>query len=567
MHFWPKDGRTALHWRLPVLFRRARMTVRHRSVSGLFASGRPVMQKLAPLATLLLVLVLDPLGLGAVTDARSRNALYQMTAPFYPETGRDQITVILIDDESVAPHQGNASDGASEVARMQWPPTFDQYNDLLESIELYEPEAVFFDFLFIDERGAKKSLENFSNTIRRMNADGIPVFVAGSEVVRPPGNGSECSVPPGTDILQAIKKAAAALPYIETEGFGDNYPLFVECDGRVLRAPAMELFMQTCRRAETSKRPAACSAWNKSPESLREHSEPPGPFADVLSVRWGENPSRINANLNPTFYEDARTGPRCFTTSGGFTAQAYRFVRRAVAAFFETLAPISDLPCVYHPSVSVKDIFAYQEQGRSLDKEASNEARSILKDLLKGKLVILGSDLSGTHDLGSSPVHGQVPGAMVHAMALDNLLSLGSSHLRPAPPVFAGFPGITLAALLEIGLLTVLVGLDLLATPWKAPRRVAGRNPSPDSSPSHVSSTTTGRLLALLPASGFHSAILFLPFGLTVFVAWLSIGVLHYEPPIHYEPLNWLALLTYALAFTALLHRHYREHQKARNNV
>jgi hypothetical protein len=42
---------------------------------------------------------------------------------------------------------------------------------------------------------------------------------------------------------------------------------------------------------------------------------------------------------------------------------------------------------------------------------------------------VLGADISGIPDMVQAPVHGQIPGAVWHAMALDNLVSLGSSYL------------------------------------------------------------------------------------------------------------------------------------------
>ena len=46
-----------------------------------------------------------------------------------------------------------------------------------------------------------------------------------------------------------------------------------------------------------------------------------------------------------------------------------------------------------------------------------------------GKAVLIGANLSGIPDAVSSQVHGQIPGVVWHAMALDNLISLGSGYL------------------------------------------------------------------------------------------------------------------------------------------
>ncbi|MBP5858967.1 CHASE2 domain-containing protein [Marivibrio halodurans] len=47
------------------------------------------------------------------------------------------------------------------------------------------------------------------------------------------------------------------------------------------------------------------------------------------------------------------------------------------------------------------------------------------RDDLRGRLVLYGGNLSQTPDLAFSPVQGPIPGVYVHAMALDNLLTMG----------------------------------------------------------------------------------------------------------------------------------------------
>jgi len=50
------------------------------------------------------------------------------------------------------------------------------------------------------------------------------------------------------------------------------------------------------------------------------------------------------------------------------------------------------------------------------------------RELLGGRFVMIGAAVSGIADWHQSPVHGQVPGVVLHAMALDNLLSLGTHY-------------------------------------------------------------------------------------------------------------------------------------------
>jgi hypothetical protein len=73
------------------------------------------------------------------------------------------------------------------------------------------------------------------------------------------------------------------------------------------------------------------------------------------------------------------------------------------------------LPC---PSVAILPMSRLQ-----------HASRNDWEQLLRNKAVVLGADISGIPDFVNSPVHGQIPGAVWHGMALDNLLSLGDRYL------------------------------------------------------------------------------------------------------------------------------------------
>ena len=53
-----------------------------------------------------------------------------------------------------------------------------------------------------------------------------------------------------------------------------------------------------------------------------------------------------------------------------------------------------------------------------------------MAQLTQNKLLVLGAQVPGYNDFAQSPVHGLVPGPLMHAMALDNLLTYGNQHKR-----------------------------------------------------------------------------------------------------------------------------------------
>jgi len=67
------------------------------------------------------------------------------------------------------------------------------------------------------------------------------------------------------------------------------------------------------------------------------------------------------------------------------------------------------------------------------------------------KIIFYGASFRGAEDLVWSPAHGRVPGVFQHAMALDNLLTLGDSYIHEPgssniPVVFLnGFVALLLA--------------------------------------------------------------------------------------------------------------------------
>lgn len=83
--------------------------------------------------------------------------------------------------------------------------------------------------------------------------------------------------------------------------------------------------------------------------------------------------------------------------------------------------------CSYHAAISSKDFI--EMASRDLER---------LRRLVQDRIVIYGADITAVNDLVVSPVLGALPGAHIHAMAADNLLSFGAAYWRDAPVAFLG---------------------------------------------------------------------------------------------------------------------------------
>ncbi|MEZ5931436.1 MAG: CHASE2 domain-containing protein [Alphaproteobacteria bacterium] len=109
------------------------------------------------------------------------------------------------------------------------------------------------------------------------------------------------------------------------------------------------------------------------------------------------------------------------------------------------------------------------------------EQMATLGALFEGRVVMIGADIKGAPDLVLSPVHGQIPGVFLHAMALDNLIALGpDGYWRPMPTLALGhaegrikreypWPKLEKAAtgLLEITLLLLIFAISEGVARWQ----------------------------------------------------------------------------------------------------
>jgi CHASE2 domain-containing sensor protein len=139
-----------------------------------------------------------------------------------------------------------------------------------------------------------------------------------------------------------------------------------------------------------------------------------------------------------------------------FTAQEAEEIRERPGT--EPAKPIRFLhnrtACLPFPVVSATHLF-----------RTSVEAQELLRTALAGRHVLIGTRIAGDHDLVYSPLHGQVPGVMLHATALETLLRSGAD--------FPTAPDGALSANHAEGLIKVALLLASLFSAWLLARRAA----------------------------------------------------------------------------------------------
>jgi CHASE2 domain-containing sensor protein len=363
------------------------------------------------------LLMLDPFGIGTASSQRSEQAVLRITAPLYE--GSDRVAVVLIDDAFIA-RTGST-----------WPVGYAVQGKLLRSIMQAQPAGVFVDLVYrrphegatdtatADARSDDSPgdltapLERFANTplviagqIRRdVDAAVAPALCTAKPSALRESLLDDNSVLPVLSQWVAAQPTARGIALVGWWGCGDRYPLILA--GRATEeSPAFALLSRYCALNGESSRECA---------PLKDSATIEAHFARPMVVRWGAYPP---ATQQP--YYAAGVCQRYATPDGApsYVRRLWTSLQQLLLGVFEDLRaarnPNVALPC---PSVEVIPASVLW----------SGDA-GIARELLAGRFVMVGASVSGIADWHQSPVHGQVPGVVLHAMALDNLLSLGTRY-------------------------------------------------------------------------------------------------------------------------------------------
>jgi hypothetical protein len=189
---------------------------------------------------------------------------------------------------------------------------------------------------------------------------------------------------------------------VRWSGCGTRYPLVLGANPEAV-TPAFAAFRAAC---QVDPRWADCAT---------DPARNPRAYFEPMRVRWGAFPPADQA-----FSSDARTCQQPAAADG--TVPAWRrlgiALRELTLGLFEDLRASPRvsvrLPC---PAVTVLPLSL-------LDRAPLAD----WKELLGGRVVLVGASISGIPDFIVAPVHGQVPGVVLHAMALENLVTHGARY-------------------------------------------------------------------------------------------------------------------------------------------
>lgn len=355
--------------------------------------------------------VVDPFGLSGAVEGHSQTIFQKVTAPFYPGTAQPRIAVVLIDQAALA-RRGES-----------WPPRYLYYEEVIRRVAKQGPAAIFLDVLLEDRRPYDDSLPLAQKALEETLADtGVPLYLATLD----DGQHNLFAHIPGTRLAMA-----------GWSGHKDDYPLLVDeghrfgqvaavADGQCRSdsppSAAFALYRQLCEQGAQQGCPVALAKGEA------------GGFCSPLVVQWGYN---VAPEVRT---RDLLSASQCTTpdvTASGRLVSTLRILWSSLlASFHDEAAALGRQACPYTLTVREEDLSSARGRG-----------------LLKDRVVLIGTSLAGIHDLVVSPVHGQLPGVYLHAMALDNLLTWNDRYFKR---------GDTRPIMLALGLLLAWVSASLV---------------------------------------------------------------------------------------------------------
>ncbi|WP_157720947.1 CHASE2 domain-containing protein [Pseudomonas vancouverensis] len=340
--------------------------------------------------TMFLLDKVDPFGLSRQVQAYSEGLFQKVTSSFYQADAQDKVAVVLIDELTLT------SRGES------WPPRYSYYDEVIRRIARQKPAAIFLDILVEDRRSYDGSLESARQSLTETLANkGIPLYLATLDNHR--------------------KSVFIDVPGTQTtltgwRGYGEDYPLLIgpghffadldskmpegaACNDSVKPTAALQLYQFMCEKGLQSNCPSGL---------MRKEL---GGFCNAMVVQWGRQVSKVVSE------RQLISETQCSANNDSLFERVSTAMNTLFAALLSGLDEGSvkrvRQPCPYTVTLREEDLTSEKAQG-----------------VLQGRVVMVGLSLQGIHDIVQSPVHGQIPGVYLHAMALDNLLKWNASYFQ-----------------------------------------------------------------------------------------------------------------------------------------
>ncbi|OHX35064.1 hypothetical protein BJL95_00480 [Methylomonas sp. LWB] len=351
---------------------------------------------------------IDPFGLESATQNQSEKFFNKyISSFFYPEDNQNKITVVLIDEK-----------------RQSGPPSYNRQARLIKTVLDHQPKAIFID---LDYKLPHPSPDGPSKLIETLEQAKVPVYLA---VTAEPSEVSCMHDNKEVNNLNEHKESKdfTNLVYkgVRVDGKESNdkiqrtitnwskcknkYPLrfktkeVSENDGYI-STPAFAMFEKYCEAPENNER---CKEVAKIKNS--KNDIPPS-----FLVTWGRDTSDYSAELLNSFTTPDGTDATQSKCSNYDLIEHFIAWLKYVVKIDSVQAPRSICP---YTNTIVSNMF----NGSPKDVDCW------MRILLRDKYVFIGAAMDYDNDSIPNPINGKVPGVYLHAMAFDNLLTLGYEY-------------------------------------------------------------------------------------------------------------------------------------------
>lgn len=434
-----------------------------------------------------------------------------LVTQYYPATGRDQVTVMLIDDLDLQQYDE------------RWPVSLGFHQRRLQQLLKYSPKAVFFDIAFLDDR-RDADLDGFIDTACRARQQGIPVFV---------GSFANAGLSPSHIEAEMLKRRVevrgssqpcieAAYLNLKIDGFDQSvweYDVGLPAGGPEHHEPGHG--HQTGPRYPS---PAARLF-------AVDHRLDAEVLDEPMALVWGMESDPFNLGWMRNETQDVGTGQPC-----------------AGAWSWKRLLPIGKAGpslCPYQRTLPMRTL----NRANGLDSQD-------LHDALAAKYVIYGTHLQSTADTITSPYHGRIAGAYVHAMALDNLLAFEGKPRRAGEFAEPGSESVTAFSVFAVVVICGFIAFKDWLSVWLRRRKEQSQQSSQKNSEKvQLQLTAWTRLKGLTRVIGGNIWSRLIPnllFSISAaIVVFLLIFVSYFE--LRLGPMVWVEYVLFPLG-THFLH-------------
>ena len=315
-------------------------------------------------------------GIGETLTPWSQATLSLLANLYYPESGRDDVTVLLFRERDLT-SLGPKDSVTGNRERLPFPLPYSTHVETLNALGSWSPRALLIDFAFVDAR-AGDDVEALLGAICELSEQGTKVYLATFYYWQEYYGLRKDLFLDGTGHQRPKCFSVVPISYsIESNGLAQTYSL-LQGGGKVQAIPsaALRMFVDGGAIDAAGYDQKMDIVWGALPPQPRRSDTP------CRSVSLVDSVLRL-----------AKDGPRAL-----------------------------ERDCPYSNTLSAYSLW--------------NETSDDVEVLLKGKFVLYGGAFSGTDDWLKSPVHGSIPGVYLHAMALDNLLVFGGNYKRVADHSF-----------------------------------------------------------------------------------------------------------------------------------